>query len=61
MNLENFICHKIKITQAYEKGLLGGAKDLSFVTNDIEIRIKQISVRTVELSYDQTGDFDRLC
>ena len=60
MNLENFICHKIKITQAYEKGLLGGAKDLSFVTNDIEIRIKQIVVRTVELSYDQTGDFDRL-
>lgn len=60
MNFENFTCHKIQITQAYEKGILGGPKDLSFVTNDIEISIKQIGVRTIELSYDQTGDFDRL-
>lgn len=60
MNFENFICHKIQITQAYEKGILGGPKDLNFVTNDIEISIKQIGVRTIELSYDQTGDFGRL-
>lgn len=60
MNIENFICHKIQITQAYENGILGGPKDLSFVTNDIEINIKQIGVRTIELSYVQTGDFYRL-
>ena len=60
MNIENFICHKIQITQAYENGILGGPKDLSFVTNDIEINIKQIGVRMIELSYVQTGDFYRL-
>lgn len=60
MNFENFTCHKIQITQAYEKGILGGPRTLSFIANGIKIDIVQIGVRTIELSYDQTGDFDRL-
>lgn len=60
MNFENFTCHKIQITQAYENGLLGGPRNLSFIANGIKIDIVQIGVRTIELSYDQTGDFNRL-
>lgn len=56
----NFECHKIQITQAYEKGILGGPKTLCFMTNGIKISIKQIGVRTIELSYNQKGDFNRL-
>lgn len=60
MNFENFTCHKIQITQEYEKGILGGPRTLSFIANGIKIDIVQIGGRTIELSYDQTGDFDRL-
>lgn len=60
MNVENFTCHKIQITQAYEKGMLGGPWNLSFTAKGIKIDIEQIGVRKIELSYDQTGDFNRL-
>lgn len=53
-------CHKIRIIQGYEKGILGGNYSSEFTVHNILISINQSGIRTIELSYKNDGDYDYL-
>lgn len=51
-------CHCLEIIQGYEKGVLGGPKEICLNINDININVYQCGVRIIKLTHSARAEFD---